>query len=193
MSKITRVVVLVVGLMSVFAALAGAASASTWTNSGSTAFTATTGPGSLSVTGVATLSCTSGSATGTAPASTVSATYNVTGSLSYSSCRLGVITTSVSCSYTLVGNPPVTGGITSGNVTVNCREAVARCSITGTIPGQYRNASGSTPGQLSVDGRTGLTSSGCILSGRARLDPVPDVFTVSAGSPSAFGPILAVV
>src|SRR4051812_47038080 len=120
MSKITRVVVLAIGVMSIFAALASAASAS-WTNSGATAFTATTGPGTLSA-GGASLSCTSGSASGTAPASSAGATYVVTGPLAYPSCRLGFIPTSVSCTYTLTGTS-ISGGVTSGTVAVNCREA----------------------------------------------------------------------
>ena len=117
MSKLSRVIVLVVGLMSVFAALAGAASATTWTNAGDTAFTATTGPSTLS-SGSATLSCTSGSATGTATTPQVSTTYTVSGNLTYSSCRLGLLTTTVSCTYALTGNS-ISAGVTSGTVAVN--------------------------------------------------------------------------
>ena len=192
MSKFTRVVVLVVGLMTVFAAMAGAASATTWRNTGSTLFTATTGPGTLSAAGVS-LSCTSGSATGTAPATEAGPNYTVTGTLNYPSCRLPpFLTTSVSCTYTLTGVPPVTSGVTAGSVLVNCRESAAGCTITGTVPGTYRNATGTTAGVLSVRGSTGLTSSGCILSGAASLTPDPNVFTVTAGlSPTGRGPILA--
>ena len=125
MSKFSRVIVLVVGLMSVFAAMAGAASATTWTNSGDTAFTATTGASSLS-TASATLSCTSGSATGTATPLQVSATYTVTGRLTYSNCRLGIITTTISCNYTLTGSSgPNASGVTSGTVAVSCTDSVA--------------------------------------------------------------------
>ena len=179
MSKFSRVIVLVVGLMSVFAAMAGAASATTWTNSGDTAFTATTGASSLS-TASATLSCTSGSASGTATTPQVSATYTVSGNLSYASCRLGLITTTVNCTYTLTGNS-LSAGVTTGTIAVVCRDTVAGCNITGTITGRYTNASASTAGSLAVNGSSGLTSRDCVLSGAAALTPNPDVFTVTAG------------
>ena len=194
MGKSSRVIVLVVGLLSVFAALTGAASATTWTNSGDTAFTATTGAGTLTAGSGGMLTCTSGSATGTATTPQVSATYRVSGTLTYPSCRLLFLTTTVTCTYTLTGSS-LTAGVTTGTVTVICTDSVAGCRIAGTVSGRYTNATTTAAGHLDVNGSSGLTSSGCILSGAAFVLPNPKVFTVTNGTGGThpafrFGPIL---
>jgi hypothetical protein len=197
MHKVTRVVVLIVGMMSMLGAVAGVAGASSWTNSGFTSFTATTGPGSLTA-GGQTLSCAGATATGTAPAREPGPDYTITGSISYPNCRLGFLTVSISCAYIFTGGAPVTAGVTAGTTDVVCRdEQRLGCRITGTVPTRYANATGRTgvnAGRFDINGSSGLNSAGCILSGAATLLPNPDVFLVTGGSggSSGFrGPILS--
>src|ERR1700712_4869417 len=63
MSKIMRIAVLAMSLVSLFAVMSSAAGAVTWTNTGQTPFTATAGSGTLSSTGVI-LDCGGGDASG---------------------------------------------------------------------------------------------------------------------------------
>jgi hypothetical protein len=186
MSKFSRVVVLVVGLMSVFAAMAGAASASTWHNTGDTAFTATTGPGTLTANGT-TLICTGATATGTAPASAAGPTYPVSGTVNYTGCRLGILSVSVSCTYTLTG-ASLSGSVTTGSISVNCT-VTGGCTVTGTIAGAtYTNAATGVRGRLAYPASNSLVvgGAGCILgSGSASLTAA--TYTVTSGTG---GPIL---
>lgn len=140
MSRIMRFAVLVASLMSLFAVMSSAASAVTWDNSGSTAFTATSGAGTLSSTG-ASLSCTDATGTGTAPATTVGLTYSVSGVATFNGCRMSNIATTVSCDYTLTGTSQ-SGGVTSGSVDVTCgvsQFGVKLCHIGGSVSGTYTN------------------------------------------------------
>ena len=187
MRNLNRMIVLVVGVMSLFAALAGAANAS-WTNTGSTTFTATTGPGTLS-TSAASLTCSAATATGTAPASSAGSTYVVTGNITYSPCAISGTALSVTCTYTLTATRTVTGGV-SGSAAVSCAissattgRTLSGCTITGSIPGTYTNPVSPTPGRLSVNGSSGLTvGSSCVLiRGAAGLLPNPQVYTVTSG------------
>jgi hypothetical protein len=195
MSRFSRVLVLVVGLMTVFAAMAGAASATTWTNSGDTAFTATSGPGTLTAGGPSAFACTGGTATGVAPSTELGPTYLVTGDITFSPCRVLLSNVVITCSYTLTGLPPVTGGVTTANLTVNCTDSLLLCRITGSIPGKYTNATTTASGFLTVNGSTGLNISACFTNGAAVLSPNPYKFTVSSGvggthPANRFGPIL---
>jgi len=121
MSKITRLAVLVVGLMSLFGIMSASAGAVTWDNSGSTTFHATAGTGTLSSTGV-TLSCTGATATGDAPTgSTVANVYDVRGTATFTGCLLSGISTGVHCGFTLTGTTqPTTAVTTTGDVDVTC-------------------------------------------------------------------------
>ena len=140
MSKIVRFAVLVASLMSLFAVMSSTAGAVTWHNSGSTAFTATAGPGTLSSTS-ASLNCTGASATGTAPALTVGATYAVSGTATFTGCSLGGVATGVDCGYTLTGTSQ-SGSVTSGAVDVTCgvyQFGAKLCHIGGSASGTYTN------------------------------------------------------
>jgi hypothetical protein len=160
MSKFSRLIVLVVGLMSVFAAMAGAAGASTWHNTGGNAFTASGGAGTLSVTGRATLVCTGSTATGTAGTSSAGPTWTgaITGGVvTFSGCVLGGVPTTVRCNYSLnattytPGTDTVSGDAViptgaTGTVPNGCdvrQGGVTICGIDGVITGgTYANATG---------------------------------------------------
>jgi hypothetical protein len=162
MSKLSRLAVLVVGLMSLFGVLSSSAGAVTWDNSGSTAFTATSGAGTLSATG-ASLSCSGATASGTAPDSTVGVIYSVSGTATFDGCRLSNIVTTVDCGYTLTGATQDGAGMGStitGTVDVTCDIAqfnTKLCHIEGSLPGSYVN---NTPGVLNI----GTNASGLTLT-----------------------------
>ena len=88
MSKIMRIAVLAMSLVSLFAVMSSAAGAVTWTNTGQTSFTATTGAGTLGSTGTS-LNCATASATGATrtPVSGVGAAI-AAGTITFASCRL---------------------------------------------------------------------------------------------------------
>ena len=125
--------------------------------------------------------CNGWRAIGTATSPQVSATYTSAGTLTCAEARLGIITTAISCTYTLTGSS-LTAGVTTGTAALNCVDSTAGCRITGTIPGRYTNATTTTGGQISLNGSSGLASSGCILSGAVSLSPNPIVFTVTNGT-----------
>jgi hypothetical protein len=160
MSKLSRLAVLVVGLMSLFGVLSSSAGATTWDNSGATAFTASSGPGTLSATDVV-LSCSGSTATGTAPATAIGLTYSVSGTATFNGCKMSNITTVVDCAYTLTGTTQHgtgMGSIITGSVGVTCDVAqfgTKVCHIEGSVPGSYVN---STPGVLNIaTAASGLT------------------------------------
>jgi hypothetical protein len=141
MSKIARFAVLVASLMSLFAVMSSTAGAVTWHNSGSTAFTATAGAGTLSSTG-ASLGCVSATGTGTAPTLTVGNVYSVSGTATFNTCTLSGIATGVDCGYTLTGSSQ-TSGVTSGSVDVTCgvyQFGTKLCHIAGSTAGTYTNS-----------------------------------------------------
>jgi len=142
MSKITRLAVLVVGLMSLFGIMSATAGAVTWHNTGSTNFTATAGNGTLSSTGV-TLTCTGSDASGDAPTgSTVANIYTVRGTATFTGCLLSNIPTHVHCGYTLTGSTQPSAGVTTGDVDVTCdvsQFGTKICHIAGSDHGIYTN------------------------------------------------------
>jgi hypothetical protein len=120
MSKIMRMVVLVVSLTSLLGAMSSSAGAITWTNAGDTAFTATAGPSTMSVTG-SSLTCTGESwtsTTGTAPfAGAVWPAIRSTRTLS--GCRLFGISTGVHCNHEFTAGRQ-TSGVTHGVDDITC-------------------------------------------------------------------------
>jgi len=126
--KLTRIAALATALMAVVGV--AQASASTWRVTGSTSFTASGNPGSLS-TSRGTLSCTGGTATGRFSAnSSTSQTWNnaATGTVTFSGCRIGGTSYATSCSrYQLNAGPNydfTPPGRASGTITA------AVCSVT---------------------------------------------------------------
>lgn len=145
MNRTTRLVVLVVGLASLLGAWSSSSGAVTWHNAGSTAFTATAGPWSLSSTG-ATLWCGSATATGTAPNNVVGLTDPVSGTMTFASCNLS-LPTGLDCGYTFTGTSQ-SGGVTSGTMDVTCgvyQFGAKLCHIGGSLSATYTN-----PGSVGV-------------------------------------------
>jgi hypothetical protein len=186
MSKFTRLVVLISGLMVLCGIAVPTAGAASWTNSGDTAFTATTGPSTLTANGT-TLICTGGTMTGTAPASAAGPTYPASGSLNYSGCRLAIIGVAVSCSWTFLGTS-VSGPIplrVSGTIAVNCT-VTGGCRISGTVTVTYTNPiPGITSGSFFISANQSLVVSGvgCVL-GSGAAAKTAEVWNFIAGLPA---------
>jgi hypothetical protein len=195
MSKITRITVLAMSLMSLFAVTSSAAGAVTWTNTGQTAFTATAGTVSYSVTATA-LACSSADASGTTttPASGIGAAI-VSGTIKTTGCRVAIGDLPWHCTYTLTGSTFI-AGVTNGNADLTCgiflsgREA---CHIEGRTPANYTNGAGGSAGILALphsstliitDGNGGGS---CPVGSNERLTLAPVTFRVTSGT----GPIFA--
>jgi hypothetical protein len=201
MSRIARFAVLVTALASLMGVVSATAGAVTWHNTGNTAFTATGGPGTLSV-GANNLACTASSATGTAPGgSVVGATYSVPGTITFSPCTLAGQATYVHCGFTLTGSA-FSAGITTGIADVNCvarltASNTALCNITGTTPGSYTNPSGTAKGKVTLStsgsGLTVSNSSGssCLLgTGIGHLSEQTITITNASGGTGTLGPVI---
>jgi hypothetical protein len=159
MSRITRFAVLITAFASLSAALASTAGAVTWHNTGGTAFHATGGALSLSVTGSGgtnLLTCTASTATGVAPGgTTVGATYTIPATLTYSPCTLAGNAAYIHCNSNFTGTFQPAAGITSGNADLTCvmrltASNTALCHLGGTTPFHYTNPSGTTPGRFTL-------------------------------------------
>ena len=184
MGKVRRFAMFVAGLTALLAAVSATATATTWTNAGATAFTATSGAFTMTAGGVAT-QCTGARMTGTAPASSAGPNYVITGVTNPTGCTLLGQNQAVACNFTLTGTVYNAGsGSFSGMVTLSCTQTPSGCRITGTVPGTYTlpNLFGLIPARLSINGTSGLSSSGCIMTGAISLTPNPWVFTVQNGT-----------
>lgn len=194
MSKITRVAVLAVSLMSLFAVLSPTAGAVTWTNTGSTSVHATSGSGTLHV-GSNSLSCSAATATATAAADFTGTTYSVPGTLAFSPCQLAGQSTYIHCGFTLTG-AAFASGVTTGVADVTCVSRLtatntALCHIEGGTVFHYINPTSATntPGKITLTTSSTLTvthSSGtsCLLgTGLATLTEQTFGVTSVAGSP----------
>ncbi len=145
-----RMCVLVLSLMSLFGAVSSSAGAVTWTNTGDTAFTATSGGSSFKVTNTE-LACTGADATGTMAASPFSGVIwsAASGTMTFTGCKLNNINTGIHCGYTFttvawVAGPPA---VASGNLDATCsvyQGGATVCKIEGIRPGHYVNPSGTT-------------------------------------------------
>lgn len=194
MSRFSRVVVLVVGAMSVFSATASAAGAVTWTNTGDTQFTATTGQTRWNAGGV-TLACDGGTATGMVGSSPFVGTIwtsAITGNMVFKPCRLGLLTgLSVDCSYTadLVN---IVSGSATGTLSITCVVSLTTCTISGTVSAMYRNATSTTRGVLTIPAGASVTATGagCPLPGPATMSLIVFTITTATGGPAPHnGPI----
>jgi hypothetical protein len=151
MSKISRIVVMVTALMSVFAVLSSSAGAvSTWKSTNTTPFTADGGPVSISGNGI-TLSCTGATATGAATAldfTGVIWTNAVHGNITNSGCSLAGTQWTWSCTYSLTATgysslTHVVNATLNLNAPNDCTIAsggVAASTLEGTLPVTYDNA-----------------------------------------------------
>ncbi len=198
MTRIARLVVL--AAMAALA-LSSTAHAVTWHNSGSTAFTATGGPGTLSSTSAA-LACSGTTGTGTATAAPfVGATWSAFhGTVSFTGCLVSGITTGVECGFTMTATTAVAGGI-GGTFDVTCgifQFGTKICHIGGSLEGTYVN-----PVQPSTKGRFTLNTGGSLVmsNGAAGVCPLGNgdrghlaekalTITTATGGSGTLGPVL---
>jgi hypothetical protein len=201
MSRAARTIVLMVALKSLLGAMASTAGAVTWTNTGDTAFTATSGSSSLSVTGVS-VNCALAQMTGTTHTGALLATGNViTATTTYLGCRLSGFAVAMDCRSTFTASA-LSAGVTSGNIDHTCDLLVAGmsfCHVQGTTPGTYTNPAGSFGGLTLSASTTLVTANGAIgtcpltAGETANLSAQPFGIATATGGPSAphTGPVLA--
>ena len=196
MSRTTRVVVLVTALMSLFAVVSSGASAVTWDNSGSTAFTATGGPSTLSV-GATLLPCADASATGTSPASSLTGDV-ASGTATFTGCTLGGAPAHQSCTYTFTGSSQASG-VTSGTIDMTCDYfvfGVPACHIAGTNPGSYTNPVGATKGKLTLAHSNGTLRAfnppggTCLLGNNVALTRTTQTLGITTANGPGLGPVI---
>lgn len=184
MSRISRLVVIVTALTSLYAALSPTAGAVTWTNDGSTVFTATGGQGTLT-SGGNPISCTGGDASGSAPASSTSTTYSISGTILFTGCTTAGIPSTIECNYVLTATTLVSS-IVTGNVDSTCALYVSStklCHIFVFAHGQYRNHP--VPGTLvmTTTDLAGVTGVNCPVAGGGHRTQL-DFQTTSAAPPT---------
>jgi hypothetical protein len=182
-NKISRVAALVTAVLSLLGIMSATAMGTSWTNSGSTAFTATTGAGTLT-TSAATLTCSGSTVVGTAGTSGTLPSLVASGTASFSGCDIaGVRTYVVACSRWDLRASTIAGGVTNGTLTVACTISVggnAICTITGTLTARYTNPPGASPGTGAGKLTTG--GSGLVVSPVAgRTCPLAAQVNVPAG------------
>jgi hypothetical protein len=157
----TRLAALTVGLLSLLTIAAASAGAVTWHNSADTAFTATAGTSSLSVTGTV-VGCTSSTVAGTAPAVTTTTVLTVTATVPYV-CIFAATSTPIECAFKFTGTLQH-GSAVTGSTEVTCgmwQFGTKLCHIAGARPSTYFNPTGSTP---ATTGRLTLATSNLIIS-----------------------------
>lgn len=166
MSRISRLVVLVTALTSLFGVSTSTAGAVTWTNDGVTAFTATGGVGTLTATGVTFFACVGADASGSAPASATTATYSISGTISYTGCFVAGTVSTIDCGYTLTATT-VAQPLVSGSLDLTCGvyfSGTKLCHIGGNVPATYTNEVGTlhvstAPNTLRVTGANCVSGS----------------------------------
>lgn len=189
MSRISRFVVLVTALVSLFAVFSSTAGAVTWTNDGSTNFTATGGIGTLSVTGTGgsvIINCSAaGTATGDAPRHSAANTYTAAGTIIFGTCFAAGSPATIDCGYTLTATTLV-GTIVTGNADFTCGLYISGtklCHIEGTAHAQYVNPHPGPNGTFAVTASDKVTSTGasCPAVGEGHLTPLS--FQTTSASP----------
>ena len=140
------------------------AGADTWTNTTGTAFHATGGNSTLTVTrlpGMGTnLTCTGSTATGTVPMDFT----EVTGEITFSPCSVAGTAMHVNCHFRWTPDSisATVPAVTTGEATVTCVIAtttpqVALRHIEGSVPSHYINPNGATVGRLTLTATNTLT------------------------------------
>jgi hypothetical protein len=200
MSRITRFAVLVTALASLSGVVSATAGAVTWHNTGNSAFTATGGPGTLSV-GANNLVCFASSARATAPSGSLLTSYSMGGTITFSPCTLAGQSTYVHCDFTFTASA-FASGVTTGVADADCvahltANDFALCDIVGTTPAAYANPASPAKGKftLSTSG-TGLTVShsfgtSCLLgTGTGHLSEQTVTITNASGGAGTLGPVI---
>ena len=195
MSGIRRVV-LAAALMSLFAVVSSAAGAVTWDNSGSTSFTATGGPATLSV-GATNFPCADATLTGTSPTSSLTPDI-ATGVATFTSCTLGGAPAHETCVFTITALSQL-GGSASGNMDTTCDLSlfgVTACHVAGTTPVTYINPSGSVKGRLALAHSSGTlrvfnpAGGTCLLGNNVAATLTSSTFTITAANGAGNGPVI---
>lgn len=168
MSKHARLFLLCGGILAIVAMLASTASASSWTNSGDTAFSATSGAATIS-TAAATMSCTGSVLTASAGLADPGPVWVAfaDGFVRFSLCRIGGTPVTFACFFQLnatgqraVGPPKVTD-VDIVIAPQGCSGAVAGvviCTMDGTIrAGTYTDPAGAANGRLDWPANRALT------------------------------------
>jgi hypothetical protein len=195
MSRISRVVVLVAALMSMFGVLSSTAGAVTWDVSGPEVFTAHGGPGSLSGAGK-TLSFTGATATAAVTATMFTgATFPVIhGGIVLSGATIAGTPYAVSCTYgfTATGQTGTTVSGTLDLIAPNGCDAtvggVPSCRIEGTTPGIYHNPEAGAEARLTLPASSTLvttnSTSACPLGNGTTVSLTALSFTVTGAGPT---------
>jgi hypothetical protein len=195
MSKISRVVVLVAALMSMFGVLASSAGAVTWKSSSTTTFTADGGPFSISGNGK-TLSCTGSTATSAVTALDFTGavwTNAIHGHITSTACTLAGVPWTWSCTYSY-NAATITGHAVNGTLNLNAPNGCTAnfsgivCRIEGTAGATYHNPETGADARLTVPA-TSLTATNAVsrcpfiagASGSVSL--TPQTFTVTGANP----------
>ncbi len=201
MSRTLRFIVLLSALASSLIALPGAAGAVTWHNTGDTAFTATTGSYTFSSTG-ASLSCSGITYNGTTgPSPFVGAVWTGITMTSTSPCTFSGVQNTVTCNYRFTGATQPAGSNTVGgflDTTCDLNPFFGTCHWSGSLPAQYHNPSGATPGRFTIPTSNVLrlsngTSGTCALGNGDALHYSAQVafITSATGGPSPhLGPVV---
>ena len=197
MSRIARLAACVAALMSLFAALSSTAGAVTWHNTGSTSYTATGGPITISR-GSVSLSCSGSTATGTYPGGSIVApdvTYIQT--VYYSPCTLSGQNAALHCVLGRTGYAFMVGIqillLNRFCETVLVATGTKLCVMKGTSNGSYTNPSGATHGRFTDNATAALTVTNSVNPcplGTGSGSMTHETLTVTGGSPSWFGPVI---
>jgi hypothetical protein len=143
MSKIMRIAVLAVSLVSLFGVLSSAAGATTWTNSSDTNFTATSAGSVLSV-GAVSLNCTGAASTATGSAAMATPGVSpviVSGTMVSPSCRAAGQHATEDCVYGDTG-VSIVSGVTTMTEDYTCdvyQLSRASCHLQGEMTVTYTN------------------------------------------------------
>jgi hypothetical protein len=190
MSRLMRLAVLVLGLVSLSGMVSSSAGAVTWDNSGATAFTATAGSSTLSSTS-ANLSCTSATSTATALNNVVGLTYAVTGAATYNGCTLSGIATTFHCGFTFTFTAQFGTGMgaqITGGVDMDCsisQFTVPICRAAGSLVGLFKNLTPAVKNFVGGLRVTNAASGTCPLGNGDAAQVSSTTFTVtSASSPT---------
>jgi hypothetical protein len=200
MSRIIRVVVLATALISALTTMSSPAGAVTWHNSGSTAFTATSGAFSVSVTGTVGISCTGATMTGvTAASNFVGATWKAEHFTEVpSGCVSGGVATQIHCTVDVTATGQPSTGVTTGVEDFVCNEYQFNtliCVRTGQQHVTYINPTSPMTGRFMVFApgamRTGPSCAAGLGGPNEPATVTSHTFAITAGTgPTTLGPII---
>jgi hypothetical protein len=199
MGKRARLLVLLVAAAAAFTATASSADAVTWHNTGDTAFTATSGASTRTVTGL-NLNCNTALLNASASSSPSVLGWMILGSMVFGGCSGGGISSSVSCSGTFTPSSQ-SGSVSSGTSDLRCsviQFGAEVCILEGQVVSSYTNpVSPSTFGKLAFPHNNTLrTTNGaagtCFFTANHIVTSTAQVFTITSatGGPSPhLGPV----